>query len=83
MQPSVCGKTYYSVTYDHEITLLLRKGRTVLCHSWQCAGAVVDNAHTITGNGGLWFLWRERVAASHIHTRLAAVCGEAAASNVG
>ncbi|XP_023722757.1 uncharacterized protein LOC111872800 [Cryptotermes secundus] len=28
----------------------------------------------------VWFLWREGVAASHIHTRSAAVCGEAAPS---
>jgi hypothetical protein len=58
------------------VTLLRRTGRTVLRHSWRCAGAVVDNAQTtwkqtITGNGGLCGLWREGVAASHIHTRLA------------
>ncbi|XP_023708117.1 uncharacterized protein LOC111864818 [Cryptotermes secundus] len=28
----------------------------------------------------VWFLWREGVAASHIHIRLAAICGEASPS---
>jgi hypothetical protein len=57
MRAGVFGKTYYSAAYGHRMTLLLRTGRTVLRHSWRCAGAVVDNAQTtwqqtITGNNG-------------------------------
>ncbi|PNF19805.1 hypothetical protein B7P43_G14306 [Cryptotermes secundus] len=46
MRAGICGKTYYSAAYGHEMTLLLCTGRTVLRHSWWCAGALVDNTQT-------------------------------------
>jgi hypothetical protein len=72
--PNKYGKRYYSAAYGHKMTLLLRTGRTVLRHSWWCAGAVVDNAQTtwkqaITGNSGLCGF-----SGGKEFSRLAAVC---------
>ena len=67
-------ENYYSAAYGHEMTLLLGTGRTVLRHSWRCAGAVVDNAQTtwkqtITGNGGLCGFSGEKEWLLHTFTR--------------
>jgi hypothetical protein len=74
MRAGVCGKTYYSAAYGHQMVLLLLLAFVAVCRCscGQCSDNVEADNHGQRWT--VWFLLRERVAASHTPTRLAAVC---------